>query len=95
MKVDYTGIAGFILILLVIVILFTIRGYNFPVFKYAGALTDPSVELVENDVTKIGQEVSIFLWNYRVIDLIAQAFVLFAAATCCVALLRIDEEKKS
>jgi hypothetical protein len=93
MKVNYIRIAGFILILLAILILFTIVEYDFPIFKYAGTLTDPSVELVEEDVTKIGQEVSRFLWNYRVIDLIAQAFVLFAAATCCVAILRIDEEK--
>jgi hypothetical protein len=29
-----------------------------------------------------------------VVDLIAQAFVLFAAAACCVALLRTKERKK-
>jgi len=29
-----------------------------------------------------------------VIDLIAQAFVLFAAAACCMALLRVEERKR-
>jgi len=66
--------------------------YDFPAFKY----TDPDqpTKLVENKTEIIGQEVSQFLWNYRVIDLIAQAFVLFAAAACCVALLRIEEREK-
>jgi NADH-quinone oxidoreductase subunit J len=34
------------------------------------------------------QQVSQFLWGYRGLDLIAQAFVLFAAALGCIALLR-------
>jgi len=64
--------------------------HGFPVFKYA----EPPAELVKNETAIIGQEVSRFLWNYRVIDLIAQAFVLFAAAACCTALLRTEERKK-
>lgn len=31
-----------------------------------------------------------FLWTYRLIDLMAQAFVLFATAACCVAVLRTE-----
>jgi len=69
-----------------------IVGYDFPVFKYVDP--DQPLELVEKDTSIIGQEVSRFLWNYRVIDLIAQAFVLFAAAACCMALLRIEERKR-
>ena len=34
------------------------------------------------------QQVSQFLWSYRGLDLIAQAFVLVAAALGCIALLR-------
>lgn len=41
----------------------------------------------------IGIETTEFLWTYRSIDLIAQAFVLFAAAACCVAVLRAEEKE--
>lgn len=78
-----------ILILLVFVV-----EYEFPVFKYTEAPTEIPPELVENKTAIIGPKVGEFLWNYRVIDLIAQAFVLFAAATCCTALLRTEEEKR-
>ncbi|MBS7643903.1 hypothetical protein KEJ26_04950 [Candidatus Bathyarchaeota archaeon] len=32
-----------------------------------------------------------FLWTFRLIDIIAQAFVLFAAAACCAAMLRREK----
>jgi hypothetical protein len=32
-----------------------------------------------------------FLWTFRLIDIIAQAFVLFTAATCCAAMLRREK----
>ena len=38
-------------------------------------------------------EITEFLWNYRLIDVMSQAFVLFIAAACCVALLRVEEKK--
>ena len=66
--------------------------YEFPVFEYADP--DQPPELVEIETPIIGPEVSRFLWDYRVIDLIAQAFVLFAAAACCMALLRTEERKR-
>ncbi len=43
-------------------------------------------ELIEIQTTE-------FLWTYRLIDMIAQAFVLFAAAACCVAILRAEERE--
>ena len=66
-----------------------IVGYGFPTFEYAL----PSEELIEVETTAIGPEVGRFLWTNRSIDLIAQAFVLFAAAVCCLALLRGREKK--
>jgi hypothetical protein len=34
-----------------------------------------------------------FLWIYRLIDMIAQAFVMFAAAACCVTVLRVEKKE--
>jgi multisubunit Na+/H+ antiporter MnhB subunit len=91
MEIDRIRVAGLTAAVLATLIFSTlIVEYEFPVFKYA----EPPTELVENETEIIGQKVSRFLWDYRVIDLIAQAFVLFAAAACCTALLRIEERKK-
>jgi hypothetical protein len=87
-RIRVAGLAAAIFTVLVFWML--ILEYTFPVFKYGGLPT----EIVRNDTAIIGPEVSRFLWNYRVVDLIAQAFVLFAAAACCVALLRTKERKK-
>jgi len=92
-KVDRIRVVGLTAAVLTILVFSTlIIEHEFPVFKYAD--TDQPPKLVENETGIIGQEVSRFLWDYRVIDLIAQAFVLFAAAACCVALLRIEERKR-
>jgi len=60
----------------------------FPIFGYAAA---PS-QLISVDLPSLGQAVGQFLWSYRVLDLIALAFMLFAAAACCVAMTREEKE---
>lgn len=80
------GLAAAILFALVFSML--VFRYEFPAFEYAVSSTG----LVE-DSAEVGLEVSRFLWTYRLIDLIAQAFVLFAAAACCVAVLRAEKEE--
>lgn len=93
MGIDRIRLAGLTAVVLAILIFWMlIVEYDFPAFKYVDP--DQPPELVENDPSIIGQRVSRFLWNYRVIDLIAQAFVLFAAAACCMALLRVEERKR-
>jgi len=91
MEIDRVRMAGLTAIVLVVLVfsMLVVR-YEFPAFDYA----DPPTELIEVKTTVIGLEVSRFLCTYRLIDLIAQAFVLFAAAACCVAVLRIEEDKK-
>jgi len=90
MKIDWVRVAGLTTAVLVVLVFSTlIVRYGFPAFEYAS----PSAELIEVETTAIGPEVSRFLWTYRLIDLIAQAFVLFAAAACCVAVLRAEEKK--
>ncbi len=91
MKIDRVRVTGLtVAVLAVLVSSMLVVSSEFPAFEYAS----PSSELVEIETSKIGQEVSRFLWTYRLIDLIAQALVLFAAAACCVAVLRAEEEKK-
>ncbi len=92
MKIHRVRVAGLTCAVLAMIMLSMLMvEYEFPVFKYSERI---SAELVENETAIIGQKVSQFLWNYRVMDLIAQAFVLFAAAACCMALLRIEEREK-
>ena len=92
MGIDRIRLAGLTIMALAgLISWMLIVGYDFPVFKYVDP--DQPLELVEKDTAIIGQEVSRFLWGYRAIDLMGQAFVLFAAAACCMALLRIEEMK--
>ena len=93
MGMDLIRLAELTAVVLAILIFWMlIVEYDFPAFKYVDPNQPP--ELVENDTSIIGQRVSRFLWNYRVLDLMGQAFVLFAAATCCMALLRVEERKR-
>ncbi len=90
MKIDWVRVAGFtVTVLSLLVFSILVVRHEFPAFEYATS----SEGLVEIDMSKIGLEVSQFLWTYRLVDLIAQAFVLFAAAACCVALLRVEEKE--
>ncbi len=80
MRIDWVRVAGITVVVSVVLIfsMLVLRS-EFPVFDH--------VEPVEIETTE-------FLWTYRLIDMIAQAFVLFAAAACCVAVLRVKEKKK-
>lgn len=90
MKIDWRTLAGVITIIFVLSISCrVILSSEFPAFRYEKS----SPELIETEIDKIGPETGEFLWNNRLIDLIAQAFVLFAAATCCAAIMRTREKK--
>lgn len=79
MKIDRIRVAGLTATVFVTLILsILVASYEFPIFN--------SAKTVEVETTE-------FLWTYRLIDLIAQAFVLFAAAACCVAVLRAEEKE--
>jgi len=79
MRISRNRVVGLTAIVLVILIFSTlVVSHEFPILDYAGT--------IEMETTE-------FLWTYRLIDLIAQAFVLFAAAACCVAVLRAEERE--
>ncbi len=63
---------------------------NFPVFSYSNQ-TGSYISITQN----VGGEDSRFMWNNDGLALIAQAFVLFAAAAAALGLLKSWEEKKS
>jgi len=80
MRIDWVRVAGITIVVSAVLIfsMLVVRS-EFPAFDH--------VEPVEIETTE-------FLWTYRLIDMIAQAFVLFVAAACCVAMLRVKEKKK-
>lgn len=62
---------------------------DFPIFSASGSNQTNFVEVNGN----VGAEDSRFMWNNTGLALIAQAFVLFAAAAATLGLLRSGEEK--
>ena len=58
---------------------------RFLLFDYVEFPISTTMISIREDV---GQEVSSTLWTQRQLDVIALAFLLFATATCCRAMLR-------
>jgi len=91
MTIDRIGAAGLVASLCLIAVLGVFIAQNsFPAFLYA-----PSDKRLTSVTQPVGEAESNFMWTYRNTDLIAQAFVLFAAAAGCLAILRIEENQKS
>ena len=79
---DKIEAAGIIISLIAIfATLILISQASFPAFTYA-----------TEDWIKIGT--ANFIWNYRFLDLVAQAVVLFGAAVGCLAILREEKEEE-
>ena len=89
MGMDKIEIAGLIMVVIAVILVFIfILENSFPAFCFAKNNWNP-VE-VSN---QIGAETARFMWNFRSLDLIAQVFVLFAAAIGCLAILREEREE--
>ena len=81
---------GILFVLLAVtVFVFVATQHPFPVFKYS-TQTDHYVSVTQN----VGPEDSRFMWNNNSLNLIAQAFALFAAAAATLAMLSTDEKRK-
>jgi len=90
---DSVEAAGLILTLTAVFALFIFMSLNtFPAFINA---TENWNKIEVSD--RIGPETANFMWNYRALDLIAQALVLFGASVGCLALFREEngEEKRN
>jgi hypothetical protein len=90
MRADKITVAGTLLALFAMAFLVIIIARNtFPIFEYA--LTPGHyINVTQN----VGPESSSFMWTYRNMDLIVQAFALFAAAAGCLAMLRTNEKEE-
>ena len=88
MGADKIEITGAILAVAAILVTFIFMSQNsIPAFTYANE------NWIKIEVSKsLGPGTANFIWNYRFLDLIAQAFVLFGAAAGCLVILR--EERK-
>ena len=88
MGTDKIEITGVILAVTAILVAFIFMSQNsIPAFTYANE------NWMKIEVSKLlGPGTANFIWNYRFLDLIAQAFVLFGAAAGCLAILK--EERK-
>ena len=90
MKVDRITIAGALMAIFGISLFAAIMTQEaFPAFEYAS-----SQEHFINVTQDVGQQTSSFMWTNIGMDLIAQAFAIFAAAAACLAMLRVEEEDR-
>lgn len=85
MKVGWLRIFGLTVMIALVFVFFTLVQLRFPLFEYVQFPISTTMISIKEDV---GQEVSSTLWMQRQLDVIALAFVLFATATCCRAMLR-------
>ena len=90
MNPDRITIAGSLAALLTIALFALIALQSpFPVFKFASS-SDRFINVTQD----IGPKDSVFMWTYRTLDLVAQAFVIFAAAAGSLALLRTTHKEE-
>jgi hypothetical protein len=91
MKVNVIIIVGILFALLGVAVFALVAIQNpYPAFKYS-TQTDHFVNVTQN----IGPEDSRFMWTNNTLNLIAQAFVLFAAAAAALALLSTNKKEES
>lgn len=89
MKLNAAFVACLIFSLVVVALFAAIAlQQSFPIFNSSQAASSVSVS------GDVGAQDSAFLWNNTGLALIAQAFVLFAAAAATLGLLKNGEENK-
>jgi len=91
MKIGWLRVFGLAIAIALAFVFFTVIQQHFPQQRFQQFPINMTLIPIEEDV---GQEVSTTLWAQRQLDLIALAFILFATATCCRAMLRVKEGKR-
>ena len=86
-KIEAAGLA--VSLMAIIAAFIFISQTSFPSFTYAKG-NWIKIRNSEN----IGSRTANFIWNYRYLDLLAQAIILFGAAAGCLAILREEREEK-
>jgi len=87
-------LASSILLLLSLLILIWLTAeYEFPLFTYAMEGM-PRLLIPIRSFKEVSSAVGRFLWDWRMLDLLSQAFVILAAIICCIALLKPGGEER-
>lgn len=92
MKIGWLPIFGLAVAVALTSVFFIVIQYEFPQQGFQQFPINMTLVPVKENV---GQEVSATLWGQRQLDLIVLAFVLFATATCCRAMLRVEGRAKA
>ncbi len=88
MRLDWITIAGAALAAIVVMSLAAlVIQHPFHAFSY-----EQVADRLLPDSGDLGPGASQFMWTYRGLDIVAQAFAIFAAAIACLAMLRSDKE---
>ena len=84
--------AAFTIVLALLVFSWLSVGADFPVFEFTSDTLNRQLVPVEpyDDIASL---TSRFLWDNRALDLTGQAFVIVASVVCCLALLKLGEER--
>ena len=92
MKIGWLPIFGLAVVVALTSIFLVAVWHDFPQQGFQQFPINMTLVSVDENV---GQEISANLWGQRQLDLIVLAFVLFATATCCRAMLRVEEGEKA
>lgn len=90
MKIGWLPVFGLAVAVALTFVFLIVAQYEFPQQGFRQFPINMTLVPIEENV---GQEVSATLWGQRQLDLIVLAFVLFATATCCRAMFRVEERE--
>lgn len=94
-KVEKQGIIDLIYLIASFLIVFAmiILEIDYSAFKFVSGIL-PRILIPLESFNEIANKTSRFLWEHRALDLTIQAFIIFTAIICCLALLKPDEKEE-